>query len=67
MKNDIISQFNVSVLDKSYDGILGILLILKETDFSIAIFSTYLPPETSTWGRDATGFYAHLLGEMFAK
>ena len=63
VKNDIISQLNVSVLDKSYDGILGISLISKETDYSIVIFSTSLPPETSTWGRDATGFYAHLLGE----
>ena len=52
-------------MDKSYDGILGISLTSKETDYSIAIFCTYLPPETSTWGRDATGFYAHLLSEIY--
>ena len=60
MKNILFSHF-----DKSYDGILGISFISKETDYSTAIFSTYLPPEMTTWGRDATGFYAHLLGEIY--
>ena len=76
MKNILFSHFDISVLDKSYDGILGISFISKETDYSIAMFSIYfsiyLPPETSTWGggggaggRDATGFYAHLSGEIY--
>ena len=59
------SHFNFSVLDRSYDGILCISVVSKETDYSIAIFCTYLPPESSTWGRDATGFYAHLLAEIY--
>ena len=70
VKNDIILQFNVSVfmvLDKYYDGILGISLISNETDYSIAIFSTYLPPQTSTRGRDATGFYTFIRRNIYAK
>ena len=44
-RNDLLSHFYISILDKSYDGILGISIISKETDYSIAIFSSYLPPE----------------------
>ena len=65
VKNDLFSHFNFSVLDRSYDGILCISVVSKETDYSIAIFCTYLPQESSTWGRDATGFYAHLLAEIY--
>ena len=65
VKDKLLSTFNVSVFDKSYDGILGISLISKNTDYSLAIFATYLPPESSSWGRDATAFYAHLLGEIY--
>ena len=53
-------------MEITYDGILGISLISKTTDYSIAVFfATYLTPESSTWGRDATGFYAHLLGQIY--
>ena len=65
VRNDLFSHFNISILDKSYDGILGISIISKETEYSNAIFSSYLPPESSTWGRDATGFFTHLLAEIY--
>ena len=31
VRNDLFSHFNISILDKSYDGILGISIISKET------------------------------------
>ena len=29
------------------------------------IYAVYLPPENSPWGRNATGFYSHLLGQIY--
>lgn len=65
VRNKLFSTFDISILDKTYDGILGISLISKNTDYSLAVFATYLSPESSTWGRDASGFYAHLLGQIY--
>ncbi len=36
------------------------------TDFSLLLFSVYLPPENSPWGRDATAFYSHLLSGIYS-
>ena len=60
VRNALFDTFEVTVIDKSYDGILGLLLTEKETLYKVAFFATYLPPENSPWGRNATDFYAHL-------
>ena len=43
VRNKLFSIFDISILDKTYDGILRIALISKNTDYSIAVFATYLP------------------------
>lgn len=64
VRNCLFDDFEMSVLDGSYDGILGLLLKSKQTDHEIVIYAVYLPPENSPWGRNATGFYSHLLGQI---
>ena len=60
VKQSVFNSFHVRVLDIAYDGILGLELRLKDTYPSIAMFTCYLPPENSPWGRDADSFFAFL-------
>ena len=57
--------YSVSVVDKSLDGLLGIKLVHKGSDFEMIIYTVYLPPEGSNWGRDAQVVYNHLLRETY--
>jgi hypothetical protein len=65
VKNCLFDDFRVDVIDKSYDGILGLSFTAKSTNYKIIVYSVYLPPENSPWGRNATDFYAHLLGQIY--
>ncbi|CAC5382451.1 unnamed protein product [Mytilus coruscus] len=65
VKHSILKSFDVRILDKSVDGILGLLFRNKETDFTCVAFSCYLPPENSPWGRDAQTFYSHVLSQIY--
>ena len=53
------------MVDKSFDGILGILLTSKQTGYKIVIYSVYLPPENSPLGRNVVDFFSHLLGQIY--
>ena len=65
IKEHLLQMFKVSVVDKSYEGILGISLQHNLSDYVCHVYSCYLPPENSTWGRDSTSFYSHLLSEIY--
>ena len=65
VRNSLFDVFEVNIIDQSYDGILGVLLKSKQTEYEIVIYAVHLPPENSPWGRNATDFYAHLLGQIY--
>ena len=58
---DFMTNYHVELVDKSYDGLLLVKCEHKLSAHTIIIAGCYLPPEMSIWGRDATGFYSHLL------
>ena len=37
----------------------------KFTGFQFIVFSCYLPPEESPWGRDSTAYFGHLLSQVY--
>ncbi|CAG2188553.1 unnamed protein product [Mytilus edulis] len=65
IKDWIFEIFKVSVIDKSVDGVLGLKLESRSTNFNFLVFSCYLPPENSNRGRDAQSFFAHLLTQIY--
>lgn len=65
VRNWLIDQFEITVIDKIYDGILGIKFKNRISDFEFIVFACYLPPECSNRGRDAQGFYTHLLTQIY--
>ena len=64
-KNTIADEFDITNLDSEHDGILTILFTHKLTKYKLAITVCYLPPEHSRHGRNATGYFTHLIGEIY--
>jgi len=60
VKNDFSCDFTIEH-DKSYDGIQVLKFVHKSNDYCFVIINVYLPPCNSVYGRDATGFMAHML------
>ena len=58
-------EYEIYIVDKSLDGILGVKFVHKSTDYDFIVFACYLPPENLTRGRDAQTFYAHLLSQIY--
>lgn len=57
IRTDIMKQYDVNVIDKCIDGIMGIQFKNKFTDFHFIAFVCYLPSENSPWGRNALAFF----------
>ena len=55
------THYVCNIVDKEYDGILAVKFTDKLSKFCFLIIALYLPPEQSTWGRDASSFFAHVL------
>ena len=66
IKDSVLHQFKICNIDKSVDGILVICLQNKDTDFKITVICVYLPPESSTWGRNSDVFFIHLTSVLYA-
>ena len=65
VKCDLLRLYKVKIITKEVDGILGLQFISLSSPYCFVIFTCYLPPETSPWGRDASVFFGHLLSYMY--
>ena len=64
IKEDLLNCYSIDIIDKDFDGILGLKFISVHGHDSFVIFSCYLPPQDSVWS-DPTNFYAHLLAKVY--
>ena len=51
-------------MDTSVDGILSVDFKHKYTDYTFVIVVCYLSPENSSWSRNNTQFFAHLITKL---
>lgn len=65
IKENILQEFDVSVLESSYEGILWLKLIHKYDDFVLLPCVCYLPPENSSRHVDANVFFDNLLTDVY--
>ena len=65
IKKTLYETFNISTIDNTYEGILGLLFKDKVTEYCFTVFCCYLPPEHSPYGRDSTAFFTHLLTMIY--
>lgn len=65
IKDCIFHCYNVNIIDKRFDGILGLKLHHKYTDYTVVIFACYLPPEGSSRGSSASEFYSYLITQSY--
>ena len=60
-----VSSFNICVIDKLIDGLLGLELKYLYSNSRFILYACYLPPENSNWGRDPESYFAHLLSQIY--
>ena len=65
VKESVTKLFDTEIVDKPCDGVLVVKFTRKHSDYNFIVFSCYLPPERSNWGRDAQGFFAHILAKTY--
>ena len=65
VKKYLTSIFDISIFDKSLDGILGIKFKHKCDGFTFVIYVCYLPPESSNYERDSLIFFSHLSSQIY--
>ena len=65
IKNSIRDMFDISVISETYEGILVVGLHHRVSEFNVTIVLTYLPPESSNWGRDCETFFSNLLSIVY--
>ena len=60
-KDCILNKYKYEIIDKCYDGILAIKFTRTQDMYNFVIICLYLPPEQTSWGRNASAFYAHVM------
>ena len=60
----VFNIFDVSIVDKSTEGILVLQLKNKYTDFEFIVVSCYLPPDGSYYANTDT-FLSHLISQIY--
>ena len=66
IKNDILTEYSMRFIDKSYDGIMALEFIHKHTNFTFVVCACYLPPDNSVWGQNATLFFSNIISLLYA-
>ena len=49
VRDSLFRHFDVNIFDQSVQGIIGIELVNKATDYIVRLYSCYLPPEGSPY------------------
>ncbi len=61
IKTHLMEFYSYTIEDKEFDGILAVKFNCKSSDYCFIVVGLYIPPEQTTWGRDAAGFCSHIL------
>ncbi len=65
VRNALFHEYDITITDKSYEGILCLNVKHRFTGFSANLIGCYLPPEFSHWGRDSDNFFSHLITLLY--
>ena len=65
IKKELYDVYHISIIDNSFEGILGLLFKDKISEYCFTTFCCYLPPAASPYGRDSTAFFNHLLNMIY--
>ena len=65
IKNSVLLKYQKSVISDSFEGILAIKLNHKVSEYSFVVVCTYVPPESSSWGKDCEAFFSHLMSIVY--
>ena len=59
IKNSLLFSHEILAIHKIYDGLMGIKIKNRETDYTIGIMGNYLSPDNYHYGRDPENYFNH--------
>ncbi len=59
------NKFNITIIDKNLDGILGVKFVDKNTEQDFINFTCYLAPYNSPYGRNQSDILGHLITQLY--
>ena len=65
IKSELYNKFNIFIIDKCMEGILGVKFTHKLIEYSIVVYACYLAPYDSPYGRNQTEYLGHLIAQMY--
>ena len=65
VKDELYETYNIQVVDKSIDGILGVKFTNKVTEYDFIVFACYLAPDSSPYGRNQSEYFGHLITQLY--
>ncbi len=65
IRKSLLQWYKITVLDKTYEGILWIKFTSKDSEQTFNLSMSYLPPEGSTRNIDVNDFYETLLSQIY--
>ena len=60
LKNSLFTEYNISEVDKSVDGVFIFKITHLITLYKLMFVAMYLPSERSPWGRNAEEYFEHV-------
>ena len=63
-KHILFSSYNIHIVDKSIDGVLGLQFVDKLTNYTCIIYCCYLPPDKFVWS-DCTDFFGLSIAQLY--
>ncbi len=66
LKDTLLDLYDVKSIDKSIEGIQGLMFKNKFTEFSFIVFNCYLAPLSSPYGKNETEFFSHLTSQLYS-
>ncbi len=65
VKDILFDLCDVKSIDKSIEGIQGLMFKNKFSEFSFIVFNCYLAPTSSPYGKNETEFFSHLISQLY--
>lgn len=65
VKQNVVAEYDIKIVDRMIDGILALTFTHKNSAYTFLIISCYLPPDKSSWGQDTTTYFSHVLCIMY--
>ncbi len=65
IKKDLYLKYNIFSIDNNVEGILGVRFVNKATEYNFFIFTSYIAPYDSPYGKVVREILGPLIAQMY--